>query len=320
MDAQKGATREVRILPYCRIIGQEHLRRALEIVHVSPLVGGVLASGQRGTAKSTTVRAFARMASGEPPVTLPIGATDDRVLGGWRIDKLLESKTEWRDGLVEEASKGSGMLYIDEVNLLDDHLINIILDVASTGILTVERDDKSSREAVRFTLVGTMNPEEGALRPQLLDRFGLMAEVTTADDPETRAAIVKGVLDFEEEHDRSESATLEADYVTDLERRTRLEKARTRVKDIDVPNQAIECGAALASAFRVEGHRGELVLVRAARAFAALEEATKIRPEHLAGVARLALAHRRGTGESGTMRAWSQQDDELVARHISRAW
>jgi len=322
VETQAETTRAIRVMPYCRIIGQENLRSALEISYVSPLVGGVLASGQRGTAKSTAVRAFARMVSGELPVTLPIGATDDRVLGGWRIDKLMEeSKPEWRTGLIQEASEGSGMLYVDEVNLLDDHLVNIILDVASTGILTIERDDHPDRVPVRFTLVGTMNPEEGSLRPQLLDRFGLMVEITSADEPGMRAAIIKGVLDFEEEELRDpESPALAADYDRDREHRARLEKARAGVKDVEVPDKAVECAAALASAFQVEGHRSELVMVRAARALAAIEHATEVRPEHLAGVARLALVHRRGTDESGTMRPWSERDDERVAGHIPPTW
>ena len=167
----------------------------------------MLATGQRGTAKSTTVRAFALMALGKLPVTLPIGATDDRVLGGWRVEDLMQSKTEWQEGLIEEAGGGPepGMLYIDEVNLLDDHLVNIILDVASTGILTVQRDGAPRKpKRVRLSLVGTMNPEEGSLRPQLLDRFGLVVPVESATLPEQRQRILETVLRFEAEiHDTS---------------------------------------------------------------------------------------------------------------------
>ena len=186
------------VLPYCEIVGQESLRRALEIAFVCPAVGGVLATGNRGTAKSTTVRSFARMATGDLPVTLPIGATDDRVLGGWRVEALMKSDPEWQRGLIEQAGDSPGepgMLYIDEVNLLDDHLTNIILDVASTGLLVVQRDG-AARETIKvtFTLVGTMNPDEGSLRPQLLDRFGLVVLVKSADSPGERAKVLETVL------------------------------------------------------------------------------------------------------------------------------
>src|SRR5262249_984378 len=160
------------------IVGQADLCRALEIAYVAPEVGGVLATGQRGTAKSTTVRAFALMVLGRLPVTLPLGATDDRVLGGWDVEKALRNEPAGvRPGLLAQAhDEGGGLLYIDEVNLLDDYLVNIILDAASGGILPVEREGIAEQARdVRFTLVGTMNPEEGSLRPQLLDRFGLVA-------------------------------------------------------------------------------------------------------------------------------------------------
>src|SRR5262245_20775657 len=161
----------IRLLPYARIVGQEQLKLALELAYVAPRIGGVLVSGHRGTAKSTAVRAFAQMVSGELPVTLPINATEDRVVGGWKIESLLKAKgkPEVNPGLLEVAN--GRLLYVDEVNLLDDHIVNLILDVASTGVLDVQREGFSRNVETRFTLVGTMNPEEGILRPQLLDRF-----------------------------------------------------------------------------------------------------------------------------------------------------
>jgi magnesium chelatase subunit I len=193
-----SATVAIPILPYSRIVGQEQIKLALEIAYVAPQrLGGVLISGQRGTGKSTAVRAFAQIVDGQLPVTLPINATEDRVVGGWKIDALMRSESTWQPGLLEEAN--GRLLYVDEVNLLDDHIVNIILDVTSTGVLVVQRDGQNKQsEKVAFTLVGTMNPEEGGLRPQLLDRFGLMVSVAAETDAEKRLAILQNVLAFDQ--------------------------------------------------------------------------------------------------------------------------
>jgi len=308
------------ILPYSRIVGQETLRLALEIAYVAPAVGGVLATGQRGTAKSTTVRAFSKMLTGRLPVTLPIGATDDRVLGGWRVDALMESKAVRMPGLIEEAGSGdeSGMLYIDEVNLLDDHLVNIILDVASTGILNIQRDSiNQDALPVRFSLVGTMNPEEGSLRPQLLDRFGLVVPVESSRDPEARASILKTVLRFEEELYEGRTDYLSEGYAEDLTRKTELEQAKQRFTALSVSDSIMNLVADVAAAFSVEGHRGELVMIRAARALAAIRNAKEVRAEHIATVAPLALIHRRAVGETGTLPPWSSEDAELLQQHLA---
>jgi magnesium chelatase subunit I len=309
--------------PYSWVVGQEAMRRALEISYVSPSVGGVLIRGQRGTAKSTTSRAFAQMMTGELPVTLPIGATDDRVLGGWRVEDLLESRTTWQQGLLEEAGAGlePGMLYIDEVNLLDDHLVNIILDVASTGVLTVQRDGADRSIPVRFILVGTMNPEEGNLRPQLLDRFGLLAEVRSAATEQERKEILRTVLQFEEEDPKSPSELLSGGIRRDAERKEQLAEARRRLGagELEPSDGILGLAAAIAAEFRVEGHRGELVMVRAARALAAIEGDPAVLPRHVAWVAELALTHRRSWSESGTMPSWSDDDTAIVSRHVASA-
>jgi magnesium chelatase subunit I len=314
------------VLPYTRIVEQVGLRRALEIAYVSPAVGGVLATGRRGTAKSTTVRAFARMVFGQLPVTLPIGATDDRVIGGWKIDKLLQGEKDWQDGLIQEAGgrdkdgrERTGMLYIDEVNLLEDHLVNIILDAAATGILTVERDGVSERDIpVSFNLVGTMNPEEGGLRPQLLDRFGLVVWVDSAGSREARADILTTVLDFERLL-AGPPAELEQAYEADRKKFHELGQARDRVREVVATRATAELAGAVAAAFKLEGHRGDLAMLRAAIALAAIDGSAEVRPDHLAEAAPLTLVHRRGTSESGTLRRWSEEDDAIVERAISAA-
>jgi magnesium chelatase subunit I len=189
---------EINILPYSRIVGQTKIKLALEIAYVAPQrLGGILISGQRGTGKSTAARAFAKMVYGELPVTLPINATEDRVVGGWKVDALMKGDPQWQHGLLKKAGENR-LLYIDEVNLLDDHIVNIILDVTSTGVLTVQRDGQDKEPIkVAFTLVGTMNPEEGLLRPQLLDRFGLMVNVETEGEDRQRLQILNNVLEFE---------------------------------------------------------------------------------------------------------------------------
>src|SRR5258708_34450536 len=183
------------VLPYAYIVGQEKLKLALELAYVAPRIGGVLISGKRGTAKSTTVRAFAIMMYNDLPITIPINATEDRVVGGWEVHDLMQGKTTKMPGLLEEANEK--VLYIDEVNLLDDHIVNIILDVTSTGKLVIQREGLDEQHDVRTTLVGTMNPEEGGLRPQLLDRFGLMVAVEGETSRDMRLAILDTVLRFD---------------------------------------------------------------------------------------------------------------------------
>jgi magnesium chelatase subunit I len=318
--ATVAAAREAvdSVLPYSLIVGHEELKRALEISYVSSVIGGVLASGQRGTAKTTTVRAFAKMLVDDLPVTLPIGATDDRVLGGWSIDKLMAGKAQESAGLLEEASRSrAGILYIDEINLLDDYLINIILDVVATGILTVQRDYRAdSPQKLDFTLIGTMNPDEGGLRPQLLDRFGLVASVDPVDDRALREEIIKTVLSFElatsKDAAQADRAFLAEAIACDRAKRKSLEESKNRVAKVGCPQQVIAACARLASGFDVAGHRGELVLIHASRALAAIEGEPEATEKHLAAVAKMALIHRRVQGDSGTIPTWTQADDGRV--------
>jgi magnesium chelatase subunit I len=306
---------DVPILPYSMIVEQKDLRRALEIAYVSPAVGGVLATGQRGTAKSTTVRAFARMVLGRLPVTLPIGATDDRVLGGWDVENLLHGEPKMRPGLLEQAEKeGRGLLYIDEVNLLDDYLVNIILDAASGGVLPVEREGIAEQARwVRFTLVGTMNPEEGSLRPQLLDRFGLVASVASVEDAVTRREILRNVLAFEADRSGRPSPAVTAARTADAKRCKLLNRANDRVAAVALPEEILTLCADLAAAFAAAGHRGEVATAHAAQALAAIEGATKVRPGHVAKVAPLTLVHRRVAGDAGSMASWTEEDARQLA-------
>jgi magnesium chelatase subunit I len=319
-----GHVPSIPILPYSLIVGQERLKLALELAYIAPPLGGVLLSGQRGTGKSTAVRAFSRMVfkneegTGELPVTLPINATEDRVVGGWDVDKLMQSDAQWKDGLLVEA-KGK-LLYVDEINLLDDHIVNIILDVTSTGKLEVQRDAKSVRDDVAFTLVGTMNPEEGGLRPQLLDRFGLMVNVKTVTTREERLAILENVLKFEDEwatqRITGHSAFLDQARQADEVKRKALNRAKERLRDVDISPALGHC-VALAEAFEVEGNRGERVLAIAARAHAALHNRSAVTAADMKVIAPLAFQHRRMSVEQNSEVLWTAQDERTLEQILN---
>lgn len=311
-----------QLLPYSRIVGQEELKRALELTYIAPRIGGVLVSGHRGSGKSTAVRAFAQMVYGELPVTLPINATDDRVVGGWKIDELMLRQEPVRQpGLLVEASR-KGILYIDEVNLLEDHIVNLILDVASTGHLSVQYEGQDEALSdISFALIGTMNPEEGLLRPQLLDRFGLMADVQAEGDPEVRREILRTVLRFD-----AARAGVGADAANWLEEGREADRAlaadlaaaRDRLYDVAVADEALDLCARLASRFNAAGHRGEFVMAFAARALAARTEAPVVGEADIAAVARMALQHRRPATVEGGQIDWSDADAATLAEVLER--
>lgn len=311
-----SAAVDIPILPYSQIVGQEQIKLALEIAYVAPQrLGGVLISGQRGTGKSTAVRAFARMVYHELPVTLPINATEDRVVGGWKIDALMRSESTWQPGLLEEAN--DRLLYVDEVNLLDDHIVNIILDVTSTGVLVVQRDGQNKQpQKVAFTLVGTMNPEEGGLRPQLLDRFGLMVSVTAETEGEKRLAILQNVLAFDQAVSALEqtgaSQWLDRARQQDQEKLEKLRQAKEKFNSVEVSPEILGLCIKLSGEFQAEGNRGDYVLAMAARARAALEEASEVTRSHLKAVAPLALQHRRPQMAQSSQEVWNDQDRETL--------
>ena len=235
------------------------------------------------------------------------------MVGGWDINQLMQKNDQWKNGLLLDAK--DQLLYVDEINLLDDHIVNIFLDVTATGKLVVARDSHSQTYDVPFTLVGTMNPEEGGLRSQLLDRFGLMMTVKTETDRADCLKILQNVLAFERESDRDptgkSSEFLNAANAANAQRRSNLEAAKQHwrsVKGDDILPLCVE----LATAFEVEGNRGERVLAMAAQAYAAREQRSQVTPEDLCAVASLALQHRRpAMSQSGEM-AWGVADEAKV--------
>ncbi|MEM9461625.1 MAG: magnesium chelatase ATPase subunit I [Myxococcota bacterium] len=314
------------VFPFTAIVAQDELKLALQLVAVDPTLGGVLVFGDRGTGKSTAVRALAELlppmsvvagcsyhcdpagdpagcvagcprsaGDGEhrvaevpvPVVDLPLGATEDRIVGALDLEAALtRGERIFAPGLLAAANRG--FLYIDEVNLLPDHLVDLLLDVAASGQNVVEREGVSVRHPARFVLIGSGNPEEGELRPQLLDRFGLALEVQTPEDIPTRVEVVKRRMAFEQNPDR-----FVAGYAaSQAEVTRRLIDARGRLREVAVPERVIERAAALCQALGTDGLRGELTLVRAARAAASLDGATEAEEWHVRRVAALALRHR----------------------------
>jgi magnesium chelatase subunit I len=311
----------IYILPYTAVVGQQDLKLALELAYIAPRIGGVLIKGERGTGKSTVVRAFAQMMYGAPPITIPINATEDRVVGGWQINELMSGKPKPQVGLLEDAN--GKLLYVDEVNLLDDHIVNIILDVTSTGILVIQREGQDYQKQVQFTLVGTMNPEEGNLRPQLLDRFGLMVAVTAESDADLRQQILQAVLDYDEALFKKKYGLpvtyFEAAYEAIEARSKKIEKYRERFYSIEVPKPIVRSCVQIAKEFKAEGHRGDYILVLAARAYAAHEEDPTVRIEHVKRVAPLVLQHRRPGSVQLNRALWTPDDEETLTELLSHA-
>jgi magnesium chelatase subunit I len=311
------------LFPFSAIVGQDEMKLALLIAAVDATLGGVLVFGDRGTGKSTAVRALAALLPEMkvvlgcgyscapeatqglceicrdgaerpktalvpvPVVDLPLGATEDRVVGALDIERALAQGVKaFEPGLLARAHRG--FLYIDEVNLLEDHIVDLLLDVAASGENVVEREGISIRHPARFVLVGSGNPEEGELRPQLLDRFGLSVEVTTPSDLPSRIEVVRRRDAFE----RDPPGFVASWAAEEGKLRRRIVAARKRLAVIAVPDAAIEHAAKLCMALGTDGLRGELTLVRAARALAAYEAASEVSLVHLRRVALPALRHR----------------------------
>ncbi|MCW2850070.1 MAG: magnesium chelatase [Marmoricola sp.] len=309
--------------PFSAVVGSEDMALALVLTTISPEVGGVLVRGEKGTAKSTIVRALAAVlppievvsgdrfstdprdreplspdgpfavdAPTEPRavrlVELPVGATEDRVLGSLHLERALsEGRAEYEPGLLARAHRG--ILYVDEVNLLHDHLVDLLLDAAAMGRSTVERDGVSVEHAARFVLVGTMNPEEGELRPQLLDRFGLTVEVAAPRDPALRVEVVRRRMAYDADPDGFAGRWADDERaLTD-----RILAAQKLVADVHLSDAALLKIAEVCAAFEVDGMRADIVTARTAVAHAAWHERSTVTRDDIRAAARLALPHRR---------------------------
>jgi magnesium chelatase subunit I len=310
--------------PFSAIVGQEEMTLAIQVVAVDPSIGGVLVLGDRGTGKSTAVRALADLlppirvvegcpygcdpASGQPQceacrthqgakpksllrpvpvVDLPLGATEDRVVGALDLEKALsQGVKEFSPGLLAQANRG--FLYIDEVNLLEDHIVDLLIDVAASGENLVEREGLSVRHPARFVLVGSGNPEEGELRPQLLDRFGLSVEVRTPQDLALRVQVVRRRDAFERDPTTFRQEWEKANHKL----RQRIVRAQKAIASIEVSDDLLLQCATLCHKLGTDGLRAELTLLRSTRAYAALMGDKQVDLSHLRAMAPLALRHR----------------------------
>lgn len=318
------------IYPFTAIVGQDRMRRALVLNAVDPRIGGVLIRGERGTAKSTAARALAallpnvkvvsdcrfgcdpdapatwctecreRVADGDvlpvstrptPFINLPVSATEDRVVGTLDIERAIQKgERHFEPGVLAAANRG--LLYIDEVNLLDDHVVDVLLDSAAMGMNIVEREGISFSHPARFILVGTMNPEEGDLRPQLTDRFALSVEIYGIREPRERVQIMERNLAFE-----SDSEGFRAEWLPrEQELSKQIDSARGLVDKVTHTRRDLLSIAALTASLHVDGHRSDLVILKTARAHAAFEGRTAITDRDIALAAELALPHRLKRG------------------------
>ncbi|CCG41983.1 VWA domain-containing protein [Magnetospirillum molischianum] len=281
------------VYPFAALCGQERMKLALLLTAIDPMIGGVLIRGEKGTAKSTAARGLAALlpplAEGKaaPFVDLPLGATEDRVIGSIDLEAALaEGRASFQPGLLARADQG--ILYIDELNLLDDHLVEAILDAAASGVNRVEREGRSLTHLARFTLIGTMNPEEGDLRPQLLDRFGLAVAVSGEGDPVTRVALMRACESFERDRDAFAGVWAEAQAAL----AGRIVHARNALPHIALSRPMQGFIAEICRRNHVAGHRADLAIARAARAHAAWDGRDTVTAEDVTEVAPFALLHR----------------------------
>jgi len=324
------------VFPFTAIVGQVPMRQALVLNAINPAIGGVLIRGEKGTAKSTAVRALARLLPelevvadcryGCPPddgelmcfectlridagetlprgrrrmrvVELPINASEDRVVGAIDIEAAIKKgEKEFEPGVLAEANRN--ILYVDEVNLLDDHIVDVLLDAAAMGQNTVEREGVSVSHPARFILVGTMNPEEGELRPQLLDRFGLCVDVEGIRDVRQRVEIVERREAYEEDPEAF-ALRFEPEERAEADR---ISRAMAILSDIAVDRDILVSIAALSIELEVDGHRADIVSRKAAQALAAYEDRSSVGLDDVEAVSPMVLAHRVKPSLSGSRR------------------
>ncbi len=346
-EGSVASGKTAKVFPFAAIVGQDEMKLCLLLNVIDPRIGGVLVMGHRGTGKSTTVRALADVlpmierAEGDvfnrsveevmherawqarakashaarkphsekipvPVVDLPLGATEDRVCGTIDIEKALtKGEKAFEAGLLARANRG--FLYIDEVNLLDDHLVDVLLDVAASGVNVVEREGMSIKHPARFVLVGSGNPEEGELRPQLLDRFGLHARITTITNLAQRVEIVKRRRAF----DANPDEFLETWKPEQQALQARIVQAQKLVSQVELPDDLLMLIAELCMNLGIDGHRGELTVSRAASAHAAFFGRTTVTLNDIKAVAVPALRHRLRRDPLETMDAGEKVEREL---------
>ena len=274
--------------PLAAVVAADELKLALCLTAIDPKIGGVLIEGPRGMAKSTLARGLADLLASGQFVTLPLGATEERLIGTLDLDAALgQWRAQFSPGVLAKAD--GGVLYVDEVNLLADHLVDLLLDVAASGVNLVERDGISHRHPARFVLIGTMNPEEGELRPQLLDRFGLNVALNGQTLPAERSQIIRRRLDFD-----SDPQGFCAQWQPQQEQlQQRCQQARVLLPQIPLDDAALQAISERCFAAGVDGLRADLVWLRAARAHAAWRGALAIEEQDIEAVAEFALRHRR---------------------------
>lgn len=299
--------------PFAAIIGQEEMKLALQLNVIDPKIGGVMIMGDRGTGKSTTIRALADLLPDIqiikndpfntdpenypdlyeienikiPMVELPLGATEDRVCGTINLKEILSGgNSTFEPGLLARANRG--LLYVDEINLLDDHLVDVLLDSAASGWNTVEREGISIKHPAKFILIGSGNPEEGELRPQLLDRFGMHAEIRTIRDPNLRVKIVEERISF----DQSPQQWFDKYESEQVEIQNRIIRAQQMLPKVTIKDSYQLKISQICSELKIEGLRGDIVSTRAAKALAAFENQLEVTEDHIERIISLCLRHR----------------------------
>jgi magnesium chelatase subunit I len=308
-----STVKNIKNFPFAAIIGQEEMKLALQLNVIDPKIGGVMIMGDRGTGKSTTIRALADLLPDItiikndpfntdpkglektyetetikiPMVELPLGATEDRVCGTINLKEVLSGgKNTFEPGLLARANRG--LLYVDEINLLDDHLVDVLLDSAASGWNTVEREGISIKHPAKFILIGSGNPEEGELRPQLLDRFGMHAEIKTISDPNLRVRIVEERISF----DQAPQVWLDRYKNEQLEIQSRIINAQNSLSQVTISKDFQLKISQICSELQIEGLRGDIVSTRAAKALAAFEGRTEVTIDDLKRTMSLCLRHR----------------------------